>query len=204
MSVCGMEDKEFEKYDYILDNDMIFPKASVDPKLTKLQKEVTEFVTSVILKHEKEFYQLIQKYFEHKLEYLLCSTCGSIIEMITTTTNNFFNKIYYDIQHKKETNLTNLILEMCNYADYAPHILLDKLIRLTLEVHLDINREKLELKNNNYDLYEKSILNQINIYLLNCNLLHILSKGIDDDGPFINIPEGDQAFNIVIDKNIKR
>lgn len=196
------DDDNFEKCGNIVEDDMTFPKATIDPKLIKLQDKVTEFVTSVILKHEKEFYELIQKNFCTQIEYLLGSTCSSIIEMIVLTTNKFYNKIYFDIQHKKETELTKIILEMCNYTDYGPHILLDKLIRLTLEAHLEINREQLVVEN--YNLYEKSVLNQINIYLLSCNLLHIISKGLDDDGPFINIPEGKQAFDIVIDKNIRR
>jgi hypothetical protein len=197
-------DDEFEKCGYVLDNDMTFPRASVDPKLLKLQKDVTEFVTSVILKHEKEFYELVTKLFQNKLEYLLGSTCSSIIEMITLTTNKFFNKIYYDIQHNNQTELSKIIFEMCEHTDYGPHILLDKLIRLTLETHLEISREQLAIVNNEYDLYEKSVLNQINIYLLSCNLLHILSKGHDEDSAFVDIPDGKQAFDVVIDKNILR
>lgn len=199
-----INDDELEKYGYVLEDDLSFPKATIDPKLIKLQKDVTEFITSVILKHEKEFYQLIQKYFNDKMEYLLGLTCSSIIEMITTTTNKFYNNIYSDIQYKRTTDLSNLILEMCEYTEYGPHILLDKLIRLTLEAHLEINREQLVLNGDDYSLYEKSVLNQTNVYLLSCNLLHLLSKGPDDNGAFEDIPEGMNAFDIVIDKNISR
>ncbi|AYV85619.1 MAG: hypothetical protein Satyrvirus26_8 [Satyrvirus sp.] len=204
-------DKEFRKYSYILDDDLVFPKASVDPKLLRLQKDVTEFVTSVVLKHEKEFYNLVKTHFHDQMEYLLGSTCSSIIEMITSTTNKFYNGIYRDIQNavvpsnkQNLSQLAKLILEMCKCAEYGPHILLDKLIRLTIELHIDINREQLAIENDDYELYEKSVLGQINIYLLSCNLLHILSKGEDDDEPFIPIPDGKNAFNIKIDKNIER
>lgn len=195
-------EKELEKNSYVMNDDLVFPKASVDYKLVKLQKDVTEFITSVILKHESEFYQLVDKYFKDKKQYLLGSTCSSIIEIITETTNKFYNKLYYDVQHCHKTDSSNLIIEMCQYADYGPHILLDKLMRLTLELHLEINREKLILENDNYEFYEKSILNQINIYLVSFNLLHVLSKGTDEDISFVNIPEGENAFDIVIDKNI--
>ena len=194
---------EVKKCSYVLEDDMAFPKATVNPKLLKLQKLVTEFVTSVILKHEKEFGQLIDNHCPTKRSEVLGVTNPSIIEMITQTTNIFYNKLYYQIQNKINTDTVNLILEMCEYADYGPHILLDKLIRLTLEIHLDIWRECLVmLDQNGDDLYEKSVLIEINEKLLSLNLLHILSKGINEDEPFINIPDDGKAFDIVIDKNI--
>jgi len=194
---------EFEKYSYILDDDMTFPKATIDPKLIKLQKDVTEFITSVILKHEREFYQLVENNFNSEYENVLGYTRDYIIEMIVRITNKFYNKLYYDIQHNVESDLVKLLLSLCEFTDYGPHILLDKLIRLTLDAHLEISREDLVFNDNKYDIYEKSVLMQLNTYLLSCNLLHILSKGEDEEGPFINIPEGANAFNIVIDKNIK-
>lgn len=185
-------------------DDLIFPKAIIDCKLIKFQKRVVEFVTSVILKHEKEFYRLIQKHFKNKMDYLMGSTCSSIIEMIVKATNKFYNEIYHNIQYNNNTTIVKIVLEMCEHTDYGSHILLDKLLRLTLEIHLDVVREQLILENNRYDLYEESVLDQINVNTLlsSFNLLHVLSKGVDEDGPFINIPEGKNAFDIVIDKNI--
>ena len=196
------DDDNCDKCAYVLEDDLIFPKATIDPKLLKLQKEVTEFVTSVILKHEKEFNDLVNLHFKTQIQQILGTTCRSIIVMITETTNKFYNKIYYDIQHKNNNPLNNIIMELCEYTDYGPHILLDKLLRLTLDAHLEINREQLAVENNNFDLYQKSVLNQINIYLLSKNLLHVLSKGEDDECSFVEIPDGQNAFDIVIDKNI--
>ena len=231
----------------ILDDDMTFPKATVDPRLLKLQGDVTEFVTSVILKHETEFYSLVEKCFPDRIEDILGTTNASIILMITETTNKFYNDIYSDIQNKRDKLIAKLVLEMTSYSDYGPHILLDKLLRLTIEAHLEVNREQLVfIKDNVSDqpmkpvenffdfierkltdgplsgaatvsagakiaqpnncgnnLYEKSVLDQINIYLLSCNLLHVLSKGLDEDTDFVDIPQGEKAFNIVIDKNIE-
>ena len=185
----------------VLDDDMTFPKASIDPKLIKLQKDVTEFVTSVILKHEAEFFLLVKKLFVSKMEYLLGTTNKSIIEMIKETIVKFYNNLYFDIQNKKNTDLTKLVLEMCEFAEYGAHILLDKLFRLTVDAHLDVEREQLVI-GNEVD-YSKSILNQINVYLLSKNLLQILSKGEGEDLPFVIIPEGEKPFSIVIEKNIE-
>ena len=198
--------KELKKCSYVLDDDMTFPKATVDPKLIKLQSDITVFVTSVILKHEKEFYRLVNTHFAAEFESILGNTTSSIISMITETTNKFYNKLYFDIQNSNTTDLSEIIMEMCELVDYGPHILLDKLLRLTLEIHLDVVREQLAFTDKkslrDYDLYEKSVLMQINTSLLSLNLLHIFSKGADEDGPFVVVPPGENPFDIVIDKNI--
>lgn len=202
---------ELKKCSYVLDNDMTFPKATIDPKLIKLQSEITNFVTSVILKHEREFYKLVNTYFEAEYQLILANTTASIISMITETTNQFYNKLYFDIQNSNNNDLVKLVMEMCELVDYGAHILLDKLLRLTLEIHLDIVREQLAFSDGSLnlntsdadDIYEKSILMQINISILSHNLLHIFSKGMDEDGPFVIVPTGEKPFNIIIDKNIK-
>lgn len=182
------------------DGNLFFSQAKIDPTLINLQKDVTEFVTSVILKHEKDFYELVKNNFNGAYENILGYTRNYIIEMITRTTTKFYNQIYADIQHNKKTPLTTLICEMTEYAKYGPHILLDKLFRLTLDAHLDIIREDLIF--DDMDLYNKSILCQLNIYLSSRNLLHVMSKGMDENGPFVIIPEGNNAFQVDIEKNI--
>lgn len=194
--------KEIKKQAFVIEGDeLIFPKASIDPKLSQLQKNATEFITSIILKHEKELFLLISQYDKQNINDFLCTTNSKIIEAITVLTNKFFNDLYQKIQNDIQTPISTFILEMCKFAEYGPHILLDKLIRLVISIHLDINREQLVL-NDNYELYEKSLLNQINICILSYNLLHMLSIGPDENVPFSKIPEGMNAFNIVIDKNI--
>src|SRR5688572_19259919 len=103
MEIVSNEITELEdilKKQYQLDDDMTFPKASVDSRLIKLQKEVTEFVTSVILKHERELYNWVYRRYPTDVNYLLGTTCASNIQMITLLNNRYYNKIYYDIQHK--------------------------------------------------------------------------------------------------------
>lgn len=193
---------EINKCSYQIPDDLVIPKATVDPKLLLLQKDVTEFVTSVILKHEMELYNFVKNNFPTEIEKILGSTNATIIKMITEITNKFYNKIYFEIQNGFKAPINEVILQMCENIDYGAHVLLDKLIRLTFDAHIDVVREKLVFQKNNLDLYQKSVLNQINIYLLSKNLLHVLSKGEDEDGPFINLPHGQKAFEIVIDKNI--
>jgi hypothetical protein len=186
---------------YVLPDDMSFPKASVDPILLKLQKEVTEFVTSVILKHEGDLYDLMKKQFPDQLEDILGLTTNKIISMITLLTNNFYNKLYFDVQNKVDSKLVDLVNEMSEFAKYGPHILLDKIIRITYHVHLDVDREKLQIDNK--DIYLKCVLQDINLSLLSFNLLHVLSKGPDDDTPFAIVPKGELPFNIIVEKNLQ-
>ena len=181
------------------DDNIVFPKATIDPKLIKLQKESIEFITSIILKHEQEFYKLIKENFPNSIEEILGNTTPVIIKMISETTNKFFNKIYYDIQNNINSGPAQCILSMVQFADYGPHILLDKLIRITLNVHLDIPREKLIIVD---DSYEKTIFQYLNFYLMSYNFLDLLSKKEDDIGDFVYLLDGQVAFNVVIDKNV--
>ena len=187
-------------------DDMTFEKAQVPKHLLDLQTEVIEFVTSVILKHEREFYDLINKNFPHSHKKILGNTRRSIIEMITLTTNKFYNNLYTDVQNAIISNdfsncLVKVIRDMCQKINYNAHILLEKLIHLTLEVHIEVSREELVF-DNDYDVYEKSVLMQINLRLLSINLIHLLQFDIGDAGDFVFIPEGKKAFNVIIDKNI--
>lgn len=179
---------------------MQFPKAKINTDFYKIQSDVSEIVTSIIIYHEKLFYNLIKKDYPNKIKELLASTNSTIILMITKSLNNYFNKVYLQIQNKINNPMTELILKTSEYCNYGPHILLDKMLRITLETHLDIIRENLIIEN--IDLYLKSVLTEINIFLQSLNLFHVLAKGINDDVPFMDIPEGKLAFDIVIDKNI--
>ena len=183
----------------IMDNKLLFPKAELEPKLFTLQKDVVEFVTSVILKHEREFYHLVVSHCNSKFEDILGTTSNTIVEMITTTTSKFYNDIYRTIQNKVYSDLSNVVLSMGNNCNYGPHILLYKLLHLTLDVHLDINREQIEC-NKNFDIYEKSVLNQINVHLISINIIKYMITDVDDDIPFLNIPDGNSAFTVKINE----
>ena len=176
----------------ILDDDLCFPKATIDPRLIKLQADVTEFVTGVILNHETKFYNLIDQHFNISKSTILGETNSSIIEMITETTNTYYNRLYFQIQRKELTAETELIKDMASNATYGPHILLDKLIRLTIDIHHEIVRER--LCTNTLDLLLKTVLEQINIYLLSANLLHMFSKGPEDDTDFYIVPDTEKPF----------
>lgn len=174
-----------------------FPKTEIDPNLLKLQDMVYEFITSVILKNDKFIFNLLSNMDQIEI---FTTTNQTIIDMISTCTYEFYNNCYFDIQNNKENPLTQVIMEMTKFADYGPHILLDKLIRLTIDTHIDVDREKIIITD--IELYNLSIYNQVYHYLCNRNIIHVLSKGVGDDMPFVNVPINELPFKIIFDKKI--
>lgn len=181
-------------------NDASFPErrvADIDPVLIILQNEATEFITSIILSHEKKFYDLIQNKFPDKKINILGTTCKTIIDMISTSTSTYFNKLYLDCQNNKSTEETKMIILMTHHAGYGSHILLEKLLILVLEVHHDVIREELCL--DNLDLYMQSVLNQINSKLKTITLIYELEKKSSDTSELITVPDGVEPFKLSTD-----
>lgn len=156
--------------------DLIFPKASEDIELVDFQKDIIEFITSVILKHEQEFYQLAGKHFANISEILLTTDNQSINEMIKLTTNKFYDDLCRNVNEEHITSTSQIIIDMQIKYKFVPRVLLDELRKLTLDTHLGISREKLILNDNSIDLYQKSILMQLNLYLSSFNMIELFSK----------------------------
>ncbi len=182
-------------------DDLSISKPEIDSKLIKLQNEVVDFVSTVILKHEIEIYDLVKKNFSGQMAQLLGTTNPKIIEIITTITNKFYNKMYKNFQNKKFDAETMIINSMLPYVNYGPHVLLEKLIKITIDAHIDLVRENLVVDVTSRDVYEKSINVQLNLYFKS-NLCHVLSSDKSDSTPFVALPENQDAFDIVIDQNI--
>jgi hypothetical protein len=194
----------------IIDDDMTFPKATVNPKLLRLQNDVAEFVTNTILKHEKKFYELANELYAGDIDLkteLLGETNNKIVEMITMINNTYYNNLYFAIQRDivETSNATTArkfiseseiqsIKSMATNGGYGAHVVLDKLVRLTTDTHFDILRENLTL--DSLDIYMRSVLQEINSYLLQLNLLHMLSKGTNDSIEFCVVPDGKMPFDI--------
>jgi len=174
-----------------------------DPKLVQLQESVIEFVTSIILKFELDFYRTMNDVYPDQLEQILAKTDKTIIDMIMVTNNKFFNQLYFDIQNKNYTPLVTLILRMNELTTYGPHILLDKLIRYTLDIHAAISREKLCV--DSADVYSKSVLIEINLQIRSNNFYYAFSTNESESQSesnlsFVHVPAGEKPFNIIIDQ----
>lgn len=169
---------EDEYIDSVINNDMTFKKSESNIEYINLQNNIIELVTLVIIKHEEEFYHLIEKFFNDRKKNILGTASSIITQMISKTTNKFFSKVFFDIQNKKKSDLVNYILNICKLTDYGSHILLDKLIKFTISLHTNIKRENLNL--DNLDKYKDDVLKEININLKLFDIIQIFSKGADD------------------------
>lgn len=178
---------------------MIFPNHKLDTEsdIIKLQEQAVEFVTSVILRHEKCFYDLIEKTNKLLLKSILGTNNQSILSMIITSTDLFYNSLYMDIQNKIVTPLTTIINQMTTLAEYGPHVLLDKLYKLTINCHSEISRDELIVKSGP-EKYMERILTQINTYLVTKNTTSIFSKSDGEDIPFVVITDDAVPFQTTI------
>lgn len=184
----------------LVNEDMTFRDIIINVRDRKLQNLVVEFITSLILKHEQEFYLLVQNKLNMRFD-ILNTTNKTIIEMIIAINNKYYNDLYLSIQNNKENSCKNLILDMQKFVEYDTYILLFKLLHLTLEAHIDIYREN--LVTNNLDLYKKTTLSEINLFLQSANIIDAFRNQPDDCIKIPAIAAGQLPFNIVIHKNVE-
>lgn len=206
--------------DLISETQISISKNEID-KMAKLQNNVVDFIILTILRHEHEFYKLVKHNFPTKYTYILGTTNKSIIEMITQTTTKFYNNIYHSFQNDKISDIGQKLIDICEETEYNVHILIKKLIRLTVDLHLDLWRENLKFDDNNQtngqfkvqdleqnehieqEKYIHSIQDEINDKIININFVHILTTNNDKNDAYPNLPYEKNAFDIIIDKQIE-
>lgn len=175
-----------------------FPPAMLDPRLITLQDQTAAFVTRVIVQHETEIYVFLGQQFPDRQVELLGTANDTIYRFVCVFTHKFYNRLYKAIQNGTSAPYLEEFLELMPNADYQAHILLDRLIRLTLDIHAEISRERLA-SDADCGAYINTVLNQINLYLPSLNLIDYLQATEQDQGPFVLLPAGEDAFKVSID-----
>ena len=160
-------DKSYKKHTIDLNDDMTFTKASEDPKLIQLQKDLTELITSIIIKHEMELCTFIDTNFPDSSD-ILTTNNNTIPLLINEVNNKFFQKVNL----LEPTHLTNLITTMAAIIDCEPSAFITKLKSITENIHLQIARTQLSRVDN--DTYTHTLLNQLNLIFSTINFLHLL------------------------------
>lgn len=196
-----MESHDSDSDDCDLVNpDMTFRDINVKINERKLQKLVVEFITSLVLKHEQDFYNLVNDKLNGKFD-ILTTTNKAIIEMIIAINNKYYNDLYLSIQNNTENAAKVLVQEMHKLVQYDIYTFLYKMLHLTLEAQIDIYRENLAI--NNLEIYKKTVLTEINLFLQSTNILDALEHKPDDNLKIPEILPGQIPFNVVIHKNIE-
>ena len=182
-------------------NDLLFPKETTHA-LAHFQKDVVEFVTSVILQHEKEFYLMIHQHFNGDFQKILGTIDNHLPQMIAEITSKFYNKIYLAIQNDEPLPAKKLVIGIAKHANYSVQHLVKKLLRFTFHIHSRIDRNKL-VCDKNLQEYQESILKGINVQMSKMNFTQFFSRFQEDSDTMPYIPNGQTPFQIIIDKNIK-
>ena len=133
----------------------------------ELEILLENFITKVIIKHENEFYTMVcDNFTSNNLSKILGVKQNHIISMITIVTEKYFNNL---------NNNNPIILAICSYAKCDSDFVINKLKKIVLEIHLDIDRKNLFFYHE-HDAYEKSVLTELILALSKANLIQLFNN----------------------------
>ncbi len=171
------------------ENEILIPEKPIEfpPNLLKLQELVASFITFSILNQETIIYKFLQK------ESLINMTLVHM-EMIAVTKENFYNQYLIKIMNKQESITYQKIMDIIEFIDYEPHILLKKMFAIETYIHFNLNMTNSKI--DTIDEYCEYILEQINHYYSKNSLLPKLQKTEDDNEPF-PISKKENFFEVI-------
>ena len=177
---------------------------NIDSLINK-QDALAQVITFIIVNNETSMFETIGKNFnDNKLDILCEDMSNTVILMIEYMTNRSFNKIYHDIQNDSTSDLVNKINYIAQDLPYGKHVLVEKILKLTLDVHTDIVRSNLVVTDDkNIDKYIDSLMIEINASLQNKNFYYILTDYDEntDTRPWIHVDNDTQVFDVKITKS---
>lgn len=165
----------------------------------QIRKNIVDFITDVILRHEQFIYELVEKNMKSDMANILNKSNITIYQLISTLTDDFFNNLYFDIQNEVVSDVTTTIKNLASELDYGPHILLNNLYKITVDAHFEIPREELIITDK-IDTYLNRIVMHINGYIMTKNIYEIFDKHDGDDIQFVVMKDGIKPFNSKIIK----
>jgi len=186
------------------DGNLLLPEIPLDPQLIQLQRDGCNFVGQIIASIEgrifDSFYDIMKKgrpsLSEEDLGVLvgeqMTTTSRGLIKCLERLTVEFYNNAYYALQYDKLgqpekisfvfRDIIKEIKQMAELGGYEPHVLLDKLFRLDVDIHFDILRENLNaITKENLCL---TLASQMNLFLTDFPVFKFFAKGEDDEIAF--------------------
>lgn len=183
--------------------DIILPTPPLDPVLIAMHKYACDFVAQVIVSMEEKLYDTSYTLFKSqmpqnsdedirtKVNQFMTTTSDPVVKCLEEMTKFFYNNLYYSLQkeyfdvppeEQVISQFEQIIPDLKAHAktmDYPPHVLLDKLFRLNVDLHFDILREKLSAFTK--EELCMTLATQINLYLTDVNTIKFLARGEDDE-----------------------
>jgi len=124
----------------------------------ELEEMIRDYIKDVIVGFESGFYQLLTKVNSDRIS-LLTSKHQPFITIFRDTHEKYFTKVYQKMVAKQDEKLIQTFDQFQKITNHSVHCLLNILANLTVSVHFNLDRKKLQC--NNYDNYVASLETEI-------------------------------------------
>lgn len=181
-------------------------KAIDEPKLNNLINNFVDIITYLVIDFEKRFYKTVTSLYNDisMYDFILCTTNKSIVSMILTSHETYFNKLFFDIQNETEnitqnSDIISKIKELSIDLENPWQMILEKLLDASYNLHLDI--ERAELPADSIEEYIENVKEQLSIQVQKKDFVSFLSpltikQSIEYDIVSVNT----KVYNIQISK----
>ena len=147
----------------------------------ELAQLLCNFCFSTIQGHESGLYKGIKmKTLNANIKILQTETTLNIIKNITA---HYLNKAYISLIKKDDPYIIEKFNEMTKINNHSAICLLNIIMAFIMDIHSSLNRSILDISS--YDLYMKSVMNQVNSKYEDC--LNALYKSISHECQGIDI-----------------
>jgi hypothetical protein len=162
---------------------------TLTPDFVSLMTKSMDFISSIIRDHARQLYSVVGP------DFYTEDNTGALAKCIVTVTNNTFNKISNNFQNKIPDTTVSEFASILQFCSYGPHILLSKLLVMTLTVHMDITYSE---TSDHMELVNKQIDKLTTKYAP--DFMEILRKTDKDNSEYKPVPEGQNAFNCDVEE----
>jgi hypothetical protein len=184
------------------------PVETLTPEFATLMDKASKFISTIIKNHASQLYKLVGKTSQDAKNFYDENNRATITKCIVAMTNSTFNKILHNFQNKIPDVIVNEFTPMLDLCSYGPHILLNKLLVMTLDVHMDVMYDTTDVadltfrKRTPFIDHMKVVNKQVDKLLIkySSEFMEILRKTEKDNSEYKPVPEGQSAFDCKIEE----
>lgn len=142
----------------------------------ELRDDIIQFITSVILKDENTYRDIL---ISHNGINLINNNNEMLFDMIKLTTESFFNNLYKDIKNNTLNEIITKISNSSKLNSISSFSFLNIAFKVKFYCHISMNRKAICISDK--EAFEQSIINQINLYIQNNQILNYFDiKEVDN------------------------